>query len=211
MSDRLPPMRLLLVHGLGRTPLSMVGLSRHLRRHGYPCRLFGYQAAFRSFAGIVARLRRRLESLAGGGAPYGVIGHSMGGLLLRAALPGLPLPRHFIMLGVPNRPPRLARRVRRIWLYRLVNGDPGQRLADPGFYAELPPPPPYTIITGTAGPRGRWSPFGDFPNDGLVAVDETLVRDHDRPILLPVGHTFMMARRSVRAAVVEALGRPEGT
>jgi hypothetical protein len=39
----------------------------------------------------------------------------------------------------------------------------------------------------------------------MVAVDETLVRDQDQPVLLPVGHTLMMARRSVRAAVAAAL------
>jgi hypothetical protein len=199
-------MHVLLVHGLGRSPLSMYGLARFLRRQGHSCELFGYLATLHSFDRIAARLRRRVEAVAAGGRPYGVVGHSLGGLLLRAALPGLPAPRQFVMLAVPNRSPRLARRLRRFWPYRLINGDSGQRLADPRFYAELPPPPwPYTIITGTAGARGRWSPFGPDPNDWLVAVDETLVGDHDRPILLPVGHTFMMARRSVRAAVGTAL------
>jgi hypothetical protein len=187
----------------------MYGLARYLDRRGHRTELFGYAATLRSFAAITERLHRRLERIDDTGEPWGVIGHSLGGLLLRAALPGL-RPRHFVMLGVPNRCPRLARRMRRFWPYRLINGDPGQRLADEQFFAELPVPlSPYTIIAGTAGPVGRWSPFGPDRNDGLVAVDETRIRDDDRPVLLPVGHTFMMTRRSVRAAVTDALAGPD--
>jgi hypothetical protein len=127
-------------------------------------------------------------------------------VLLRAALPGVqPPPQHLVMLATPNRPPRLAHRLRGVLPFRLATGDPGRRLGDPGFFADLPPPPvPYTIIAGTAGSRGRLSPFGAEPNDWIVAVGETLVSDADRPVLVPVGHTFMMADRAVRAAVRRA-------
>jgi hypothetical protein len=112
------------------------------------------------------------------------------------------------MLGTPNQIPRLARRCRDFWLYRLVNGEPGQLLADSGFFASLSrPSSPYTIIAGTAGFRGRWSPFGAEPNDGLVAVAETMISPEDRPITLPVRHTFMMNDRRVRSVVAQVLER----
>jgi hypothetical protein len=200
-------MRLLLVHGMGRTPLSLARLSRFLRRDGHQIERLGYLAAVESFDRILARVRQRLERLAGSGEPYAVIGHSLGGLALRVALEGLdPAPAHFIMLATPNQPPRLARRLRRFWPYRLICGESGQLLAREDFFTRLPrPTAPYTIIAGSAGPRGRRSPFGQELNDWIVAVEETKVAPDDRPQVFPVGHTFMMNDRQVQAAIRQAL------
>jgi hypothetical protein len=160
-------LRLLLVHGMGRTPLSLARLARCLRRDGHRVERLGYVAALESFERIRRRVHRRLEHLARLGEPYAVIGHSLGGLALRASLPGLvPPPRHLVMLATPNRPPRLAIRLRRFWPYRLWCGESGQLLAQPAFFARLPVPSvPYTIIAGCAGPLGRGGPFGRDPND----------------------------------------------
>lgn len=202
-------MRLLLVHGMGRTPLSLGSLARVLRLEGHRVERLGYLAAMENFDRIRARVRRRLETLAQAGQPYAAVGHSLGGLALRAALDGLePAPVHLVMLATPNQPPRLARRLHRLWPYRLACGESGQLLARPEFFHQLPPPRvPYTIIAGSAGPRGRQSPFSDDANDWLVSVEETKVVAGDRPIILPVGHTFMMNDREVQAAVSRALGQ----
>ena len=113
-------MRVLLVHGMGRTPLSMGRLARLLRRQGHQVQRVGYVAALESFSRIRRRVRRRLDALAQGGEAYAVIGHSLGGLALRAALQNVdPAPRCLIMLGTPNQSPRLARRLHRRWLSTL--------------------------------------------------------------------------------------------
>jgi hypothetical protein len=202
-------MRLLLVHGMGRTPLSLVRLTRFLQGRGYRPERLGYLAAAEGFERIRTRVRRRLEVLALAGEPYAVIGHSLGGLVLRAALSGLePAPVHLIMLGTPNQPPRLAGRLHRLWPYRLVCGESGQLLARQEFFAQLPPPQvPYTIIAGSGGPRGPRSPFGSDENDWLVAVEETKILPADRPKVFQVGHTFMMNDSRVHAAIGEALDR----
>jgi alpha/beta hydrolase family protein len=200
-------MRLLLVHGMGRTPLSLTRLSRFLRRTGYRPERLGYVAAVERFDRIRTRVRRRLEELARAGEPYAVIGHSLGGLALRAAMNGLePAPIHLVMLATPNQPPRLARRLQRLWAYRLVCGESGQLLARPEFFAQLPAPRvPYTIIAGSAGPCGPRSPFGYDANDWIVAVEETKITPADRPTILQVGHTFMMNDGRVHAAIRRAL------
>ncbi|HET9465428.1 MAG TPA: alpha/beta fold hydrolase [Gemmatimonadales bacterium] len=206
-------MRLLLVHGMGRTPLSLLRLSRFLRQMGHRPERLGYVAALESFERIRARVRRRLEALSRDGEPYAVIGHSLGGLALRAALPGLdPLPQHLIMLATPNQVPRLARRLHRLWPYRLVCGESGQLLARKEFYAQLPPPPvPYTIISGNAGPCGPRSPFGYEANDWIVAVEETKITPGDNPTIFQVGHTFMMNDGRVHAAIRRALASLAGS
>ena len=199
--------RLLLVHGMGRTPLSLGRLSRLLRRNGHQIERVGYVAAVESFTRIRGRVRLRLEALARRGERYAVIGHSLGGLALRAALGNLaPAPVCLIMLATPNQSPRLARRLQRFWPYRLLTGETGQLLASEKFFLQLPPPSvPYTIIAGNAGPRGRRSPFRDDVNDWLVSVEETKVVPGDRPIVLPVGHTFMMNDRRVQLAIRQVL------
>jgi pimeloyl-ACP methyl ester carboxylesterase len=205
-------MRVVLIHGLARTPLSLLGLARDLRRAGHETRLMGYSGAIESYHGIVERVRRRLREAAARPEPYAVIGHSLGGLIVRAALadwPGeLPLPRMIIMLGTPNHSSRLARRFHRWWPYRLVNGECGQLLAQPEFFASLPVPAvPTTIIAGTRGWPGARGLFGTEPNDGVVAVAETRLGSAAAPIEVRASHTFMMNNPRVRAVVREALGR----
>jgi hypothetical protein len=203
-------MRVLLVHGLTRTPVSLLGLARDLRRAGHQTEHVAYSGTMESFPRIVARVRRRLWLVAQRGEPYASVGHSLGGLIVRAALDpwpaNWPLPRHVVMLGTPNQVPRLARRLHRWWPYRLVNGNCGQLLAEPSFFAQLPRPAvPITVIAGTRSWPRALSPFGGAANDGVVAVDETRLDSGAALIELPVSHTFMMNNRQVRALVREVL------
>ena len=205
-------MRVLLVHGLGRTPVSLAGLAFDLRRSGHRPELVGYIGAVERFEGIVARVRRRLHAAAGRAEPLAAVGHSLGGVVLRAALAGwparLPVPRCLIMLGTPHTPPRLARRFRTRRLYHWVSGECGQLLAQPEFFAGLPMPAiPLTLVAGTRGWPSRLSPFGAEPNDGVVAVSETRLGSGPGVIELPASHTFMMNNRRVRALVREVLAR----
>ena len=205
-------MHVLLAHGLGRTPLSLFGLARDLRRAGHRTEILGYVGALEPYGGIVARVRRRLRAAAERREPYAAVGHSLGGLVLRAALAEWPSewppPRCLVLLGTPNRPPRLAQRFRRRSLYRLVNGECGQLLARAEFFARLPVPDvPLTVVAGTKGWPAPLSLFGPEPNDGIVAVEETRVAPGAPVTTWPASHTFMMNNRGVRSIVREALAR----
>ena len=205
-------MQVLLLHGLGRTPLSLVGLALDLRRAGHRPQLTGYIGALETYDAIVRRVRRRLEDIAGAGMPYAAVGHSLGGLILRAALAewpaALPAPACVVLLGTPSTPPRLARRFRRWRLYRWMNGEAGQLLAQPAFFAGLPAPAvSLTVVVGTKGWPRRLSLFGDEPNDGVVAVAETRLESPATVVEVAASHTFMMNNRQVRALLREALAR----
>jgi pimeloyl-ACP methyl ester carboxylesterase len=199
-------MRLLLIHGMGRTPLSLALLGRRLSRQGHSVRYFGYAAFQESFDQIIERfiatIRATVEQY-----PYALIGHSLGGIVARAALPALKSrPRQLIMLAPPNQAPSLARRLRKHLLYRVMTRDCGGKLADQAFYATLPHPTIHTtIIAGTAGPRGHWSPFGDRPNDGVVAVEETRLGPNTEVILVPSVHTLIMNSPKVTRIICELL------
>jgi hypothetical protein len=109
------------------------------------------------------------------------------------------------MLGPPNQPPRLAPHAWRLPPFRWWTGQCGLNLTNQDFFASLPKiESPYTIIAGTAGPRGFLSPFGDELNDGIVALSETQLSHQDEIVQLPVMHTFMMNDSRVQKTVEQA-------
>ncbi|MFE4108618.1 esterase/lipase family protein [Almyronema epifaneia] len=200
-------MKILLIHGLSRSPLSLLSLELKLKRSGYATEQFGYLAIAETFEGIVARLHRRLQQLSRQGS-YSIVAHSLGGILTRAAL-GLgqvSWPEHVVMLGTPNQPPRLAAYAWHLPPFRWISGQCGFNLSRSAFFASLPGlSSPYTIVAGTSGPRGVWSPFGDELNDGIVAFSETRLTPTDAVVQVPVWHTFMMNDVRVQKTVLQSL------
>lgn len=202
-------MKVLLIHGLGRTPASLLHLEWRLQQTGYRTEQFGYLALTESYDRIVERLQARLRVLSAQG-PYGVVAHSLGGLLMRSALreSHITPPLHIFMLGTPNQPPRLAEQAWRLLPFQWFSGQCGFNLASPSFFASLPVlSSPYTIVAGTSGPRGLLSPFGTELNDGIVALSETPISTRDPIVQLPVEHTFMMNDRRVQETVIHTLAK----
>jgi len=191
------PLRAILVHGMGRTPAAMLVLAARLRAAGLHPDLFAYSAALEGWEGCVGRLRGFIDRRAAG-TDFVVIGHSLGAVLLRAALPRLARPPvACFLLAPPTQASLAARRFAPRRLYRLFTGEMGQKLASQPFMEALPlPAVPTRIYAGTGGLRGRLSIFGDEPNDGVLAVRET--RLADIPLrTVPSLHTFIMNSRAV--------------
>jgi len=213
-------MKAILVHGMGRTPASFIVLAARLRARGFRPSSFRYSAAFERFVPCVDRLVERVRARAGDD-PYILIGHSLGTVLIRAALPALAAhpPAVCFFLAPPVAASRAATFFAGRRLYRLLTGEMGQLLADPAFMAALPAPAvPTRIYAGTAGPRGRRFPFGFQPNDGILAVSETELPGQTPPILVPAIHSFIMnsasvaddIERTVRALAAEPLSGGAG-
>ena len=205
-------MRIVLVHGLGRTRLSLVGLASRLRKIGHTPEFFPYSSLLQTHERILSRLTDRLRLLAAQGKEVGLIGHSFGGLLLREAVAAVPDLRvkHFLMLGTPNRQPRLATHIYTKLPFRILRGSCGQCLADSAWFRSLPKLAiPYIVVAGTGGWRGWFDPFDGQPNDGAVAVSETLLGDNDQPFLVPALHTFIMNYRCVHRLMAERFGEAE--
>lgn len=201
-------MKAILIHGMGRTPASMAILSRRLRARGLATCALGYVAAFESFKPCVERLAERIRRIAAE-EPFLLVGHSLGSVLVRGSLPkiaDLPLAA-CVLLAPPQRVCRAARFFSGHPLYRWVNGEMGQLLADPAFFADLPlPQVPTRVFAGNAGPRAAWLPFEGEPNDGILAVEETKARDGDEITEVPALHTFIMNSRRVAEGIIEMAG-----
>jgi hypothetical protein len=195
-------MRAILIHGLGRTPLSMMVLAARLNRAEIRSSVFGYVAAAERYASCVDRLRRFIDSR--GDDAYILVGHSLGAVLIRAVLPHLcHPPAACFLIAPPNRVCRAARAFAPRLAFRLLAGEMGQRLASERFMDSLAiPNVPTTIYAGTRGPVGRWSPFGGEANDGVVTVSETRLGPIPVRVINGV-HTFLMNKDAVVRDIIE--------
>jgi hypothetical protein len=198
-----PQLRVILVHGMGRTPLAMLPLAARLRAQGFRPALFGYVPAFERWDGCVNRLKKFIEKRAST-KPFILVGHSLGTVLIRAVLPRLTCkPSACFFLAPPTRAGSAARRFAPNFVYRIFFGQMGQLLSDQQFMDALPVPDvPIKIYSGTGGPVGRFSPFGEEPNDGVLAVQETLLPDVPVQIV-PSLHTFIMNSKWIAQDIIK--------
>ena len=196
-------MRVYLLHGMGRTRASMAPLAWRLRAAGHRTRLFGYGVARESLEQIASRLVDDVNDV--GADEIAIVGHSLGNIITRLALPRLPTLTRFVMLAPPNQSPIFARTLRDNPLFRALTTDAGACLADPAFYAHLPVPTmPSLILAGTSGLRLSWWPAGRGASDGVVLVDEA--RLPGIPLEeVPCVHTFIMNDARVVQRVLEFL------
>ena len=202
-------MHILFVHGMGRTPLSGAPLLFACRRNGIRVSTFGYSTATQNFVSIRDRLSKRIAGMASQG-DYVLIGHSLGGVLIRDALGKLPsamgLPKHVFLLGSPIAASRMAKKFSQQWIYRLLTTDCGQLLACAERMAKIGAlSVSTTSIVGTKGINGKYSPFLDEPNDGVVAVSEVAARWIGAEIRVPVIHTLLPANGVVIDAILKIL------
>lgn len=193
----------ILIHGMGRTPLALSILAARLRAAGMHPHLFGYSVTFERWDACVQRYERFIIKRVGNNE-YIMIGHSMGTVLTRAVLPRLAhQPAACFLLTPPTGACKAARYFAPKRWVRLLGGEMAQLLADSGFMESLPVPNvPTKIYAGTAGPRGRRSPFGDEPNDSVLMVKETMLPDVPHQTV-PVLHTFIMNSKVVTQDIVK--------
>jgi len=174
---------------------------RHLRRNGLRTSTFWYCTALENFEGIKNRLLARIVSLAKQGE-YIVIGHSLGGVLLRDSLAALPndakQPRHLFLLASPVYPSRLAIKFQNNFLYRILTGDCGQLLGSTTRMAAIAPVKlPTTAIIGSRGFPWQSDLFANEINDGVVSLSEVTANWLQERKHVHTVHTLLPANRQV--------------
>lgn len=197
------------VHGMGRTSRSGRRLLQTLARSGMRTSTFGYMVSLETFSTIVNRLQDRIRNFADRG-DYILVGHSLGGVLLRAALqghrPARP-PLRLFLLGSPFLPSRIARGLGKNPVYRILTRDCGQLLGSSERMAKIEPMPvPITNIAGTRQLGLTARVFKGVPNDGVVAVEEVTHDTVTDCVYLDERHTWLPANRHVAAIVLDRIG-----
>ena len=184
------PEAVVLLHGMGRSWISMALLAVRLRRSGYETHLFGYSPRRESLDELSRRLQALIDNEVKAPA-YSLIGHSLGNIIVRNGFrtgyrSGL---KRVVMLSPPNGPAALASSMRHSRVYKWMTGDSGQKLGDESFYQKLPIP---TVEFGViAGDRGHRVGFNE-PNDGVVRVENTKLEGMRDWVLVHHTHTFIM-------------------
>ena len=200
----------LLLHGLGRTGLSMVPLARALRRAGFDPRVVDYPSRRRTVEALVEIvLAPRVNALLAGGAGRPAaervhfVTHSLGGVLVRAFAAGradrgraLPAGSRAVMLAPPHGGSEVADALREREPFRSVLGPALAQLGTddasvPRRLGDL-----RGVEAGVIAGTGTRLPFGRLfagPHDGLVSVESA----HGTPglvdaLVLPPSHTVIM-------------------
>lgn len=190
--------QVVLIHGMGRTAVSMLPLARALTRAGYHTHRFGYASRSMTVTeaaeGLAARVAR-LEA-AHPGARIHFVGHSLGNILVRWVLEHRrpTRPGRVVMLAPPNQGSSVADRLAESWVAWVLRPLPELTTRPTSTVRSLPPAPPEVEIGVIAGDR-----------DGKVTVEETHLTGETDHVVVESGHTFIMARPAVHALVLRFL------
>jgi pimeloyl-ACP methyl ester carboxylesterase len=188
-----------LVPGLWLPSWSLGLLARRLARDGYDARLFGY----RTVRGSLAENATRLAAFSHGidVARLHFVGHSLGGLIIRALLASAPPDRlgRIVTLGTPHNGSFVATRFARYpgGSAMVGRGIAGLMAGEPRVWAC--PPCELGVIAGDFGlGLGRLvAPDLPSPHDGTVAVAETQFDGAADHITLRVSHLGMLVSPAV--------------
>lgn len=186
-----------LVHGLYMSGAFMRPLAARLQRYGWRPVTFTYASVRVDAQANAERLRELLRQLAE--PTVHLVGHSLGGLVVRLALveaETLPLGR-VVTLGTPHEGSHIAR-----WLGGHGLGAIVGRAAA-ALDCALPPWQGQRELGSIAGTLpvglGRVVPGLSTPNDGTVMVAETRLAGMSDHLCLPVSHTGLLLSSAVAA------------
>jgi triacylglycerol lipase len=182
-----------LLHGLGRSPLTFRYAEQRLRRAGFTTTNIGYPSRRAPIEALAEGVAERLPA---GVRPLHFLTHSMGGIVLRC-LVKRQRPQHLgrvVMLGPPNGGSQLAARLRSRWYYRLLMGPAAQQIGtDPASVPRLLGPVDFPV--GVIAGNRSIDPFRFLvagESDGKVSLEETRVEGMADWCCRPRGHSFLM-------------------
>lgn len=207
-----PKNRVILIHGLHQAAFIMRPMAKHLQKHEFDTHQFGYRSMRDDIETNSARLNAWLKSNHSADQPIDLVGHSLGGLIIRdfvAHYPQWQIGR-CVTLGTPHNGS-----ISGDYMWRLLPAIVGKSYeqALDGSVAPLPQGIELGVIAGNK-PQGLGQPILSYHNhqlrktnnrlkndslahDGTVYVSETQLDGATDHIVLPVTHTGMLIDKEV--------------
>lgn len=203
----------ILLHGFAGLPIMNRPLARKLSRSGFDAHELGYDSWGKSLDQVCDRLLPRIARIAeskSGSVHF--IGHSMGGLVIRALL-RRQRPNnlgHVVMLGTPNAGSEVADFVDDWAVLRPILGKAAPALVtrrSAAVDALLGPVDyPLGIIAGSwRAPVPALSRLIPGPNDGKVSVASTRLAEAADHIVLPLSHSLLLYHASAHRQAIHFL------
>ena len=206
-----------LLHGLGRTSRSMRRLDRVLTRRGYRVLNLGYPSRSRDIPTLARYVAARVLAWDGVVLTESLhfVTHSLGGIVVRAAVANGHFPRdrvgRVVMLGPPNTGSEVADALLRgRGVGPRILGPAGVQLttSPDSYVARLPAVDyPVGVIAGSRSFNPLFSAVLGEANDGKVRIARTRVAGMTDFVIVPVWHPLLPAARVAIEHVVHFLQR----
>jgi len=199
------------LHGMGRTPVSMKRMENKLEDQGYIVINKGYPSLKEPVPALVSNLCYTVETeCRDKSKKIHFVTHSLGGILVRCYLKekrDINLGR-VVMLAPPNSGSEVTDTFRNIPLYGKITGKAGQTLGT--RTNDLPKslgPVDFElgVIAGNVSMNPLYSSFINGANDGKVSVKNTQVAGMKDMLVVPSSHTWIMNRQIVIDQVIHFL------
>lgn len=203
---------ILLIHGHRQIRGGMQRFAHALRSDGHDAFGFRYDSMVHGLSRIVDDLERAARQTAGRtDGPMHFIGHSLGGLLIRALLARWRPPQlgRVVMMGTPHGGSEWADLSIRWGLGKRVLGPVADFLVTGRTPANEALLCPIDFPLGVIAGRTRFEPIIPVvlprPNDGTVSVASTRIAGMAEHLVMPVTHAMMPSNAAVRAQAMHFL------
>lgn len=192
------------IHGFLRSKGSMKKMEKTFRKKGYKTVNYDYPSRQKTIEEHGSDLALSLKARAKmqPGKPIHFATHSLGGIVLRAALnhpecPDEAKKGRAVLLGPPNHGSAFGRFIGQIDPIRKALGnEAGNQLTSRENFddlGEFPEEMEVLIVSGTSG----WNPTIEGDNDAVVGVSESCLNTYHRHMCIPTLHSFMMFNETV--------------
>lgn len=201
----------IMLHGLGRSAFSMRYLEKKLKNAGFTVHNLEYPSRALPPDELLEYITKLIDECCGSiQGKVHFVGHSLGGLLIRAYLQHNPAvkPHRVVLLGTPNNGSELADTFSNTLWYEKLLGPTAQLLGteEHNFPHSLSAPDyELGIIAGnkSINPLGSWIIPG--ADDGMVSIESARLEGMSDFIILPTDHVFMRYDSEVSEQTVHFL------
>lgn len=198
-----------LLHGLGRTNLSLVRIEQNLLNHGYTVTNIHYPSMRYDIETIVANhiYPLILDSPATTSRAVDFVTHSMGGIVTRYLLKHYDLPNRgrVVMLSPPNKGTELVDRFRHLQLFPTLYGPAALQMGtDPNSLPIRLGPVDFElgVIMGNRSLDPVFSLLLPPANDGKVTIERAQIEGMTDFLIVPHTHTFIMHSPNVIKQII---------
>ena len=201
------PEQVVLLHGFGRSNKAMFSLQRRINEAGYATYNIEYRSMKDTPDVIVDKVGKNIaQCCMDNGRLVHFVGHSLGGLVVRAYLERHQLTNlgRVVLLGTPNQGSELVDRYEKEWFFGMLGptarelgtdlADFPKRIAHPYY--------PLGIIAGASSYRPILSRLLPGPDDGMVAVESTIMEGMTDFLLVDTSHGMLRYNKKVAEEVI---------